>query len=155
MSREICLSHFGSHPLAGFRPPSARLLASHSHALHRLEQFAFRLDGGSDDDLSLLKLANGARPNVAHARGDGTNEILAAVIEFGGAEEDLLERAGHTPLDAGSARQVRIWGGHAPMESCARGFLRSRKRTADHDRIRAAGERLANVASFVHPAVCD
>src|SRR5580698_1169828 len=43
----------------------------HADALHGLENLAFGLDGGSDDDLRLLKFTDAARPDVAHAGGQG------------------------------------------------------------------------------------
>jgi hypothetical protein len=59
--------------------------------LNGLEEFAFGLDRRRNDYLRLLKLGNVARADVAHARGNGTDQILAAVVNFCWPKEDLFE----------------------------------------------------------------
>ena len=44
---------------------------------------------------------------------------------------------------------------HSPMIAVARRFLCLGKSAADHDGVRAAGERFANIAAFAHSAVGD
>src|ERR1043165_2585337 len=62
---------------------------SHADALHGLEEFAFGLDGGRDDNFSLLKLGDISRADVAHAGRDRADQILTAVINLGRSEKDL------------------------------------------------------------------
>ena len=64
---------------------------SHAYVLHRLEEFSFRPDGRRDDDFSLLELRKIACAYIAHASGDCADEILASVVNFGRAEENLLQ----------------------------------------------------------------
>src|SRR3954451_9390226 len=65
--------------------------ASHSDVLHSLEEFSFSPDRRRDDDFSLLELRKIACAYVAHASGDCADEILAPVINFGRAEQDLFQ----------------------------------------------------------------
>ena len=57
--------------------------------------------------------------------------------------------------DARAARQVRVRRGHAPVVAAARRLLGAREGGADHDRVGAGGERLADVAAGGHAAVGD
>src|SRR5688572_27099454 len=47
-----------------FRGSFFLLAGAHADALDGLEEFAFRLDAGSDDDFGFLKFADGAFANV-------------------------------------------------------------------------------------------
>ena len=78
-------------------------------------------------------------PSVRHV---GPNRICSSV-------------AADADLDARAARQARVRRGHAPVVAAARRFGRLRERRADHDRVGAAGERLAHVAAGAHAAVGD
>src|SRR5262245_16150192 len=91
-------------------PPSTR----RPPLLGALEDLAFGLDRGRDDQLGLLEVADRHRPDRPHARADRPHEIERAVLGERGAEEDLLERSGDADADARPARQVRVGGGHAP-----------------------------------------
>src|SRR5215471_13685799 len=99
------------------------LARSHADALHRLEKFAFGLDRWRDDDLRLLKLSQVFRADVAHARGNGADEILTAVINFGGAEQNLFQRTSRTDFDSRSARKILVRSRHSPMIAMPRRFL--------------------------------
>ena len=78
--------NFGCEP-----PLKSRLAGTHADILDGLEQLPFRFDRGRDDNLGLLELTDGCRSDIAHASSDGTDQILAAIIHNGGAEENLLE----------------------------------------------------------------
>src|SRR6266404_4341450 len=56
------------------------LKSAHADALHSLEKLPFGLDARGDDDLGLLKLADGRRADIAHASGDRADQILRTVI---------------------------------------------------------------------------
>src|SRR5207247_503302 len=92
--------------------PSERL---RSHALARatellglLEDLAFGLDRGGDDQLGLLQFADVARAHRAHAGPDRAHEVQGAVLGEGRTEEDLLERPRDAHANAGAARQVHV-----------------------------------------------
>ena len=51
--------------------------------------------------------------------------------------------------------KIGVRRGHAPMIAGAGRFLCFRERASDHDRVRSAGQRLANIAAFAHAAVGD
>ena len=142
-------------PVTHYRSLVTSLARAHPDALHGLEKFAFGLDGRRDDDFGLLKLGDVARADVAHAGGDRADQVLAAIVHFGRAEQNLFQRAGRADFDARAARQVGVRRGHSPMIAAARRFVRLGKRAADHDGVRAAGERFANIAAFAHSAVGD
>src|SRR6266404_9167069 len=91
------LSHVTCH--SSFSSPR-----SHADTLDGLEQFAFGFDGGRDDDLGLLKLGDVTGADVAHAGGDRSNQVLAAIVDFGRAEQNLFQRTGGADFDAGAAR---------------------------------------------------
>src|SRR4029453_4503290 len=95
-------------------------LARGAQLLGPLEDLPFRLDGRGDDQLRLLKLADVHGAHRSHAGPDRAHEVQGAVLGEGGAEEDLLERAGDPDADAGAARQVRVRGGHAPVIAASR-----------------------------------
>ena len=106
------------------------LARAHADALDGLEQFAFGLDAGGDDDFGFLKFANARRADVAHAGGDGADQILRTVIHRGRAEKNLFQRTAHADLDARAARQVGVRRGHAPMIALAGRFLGAGERAA-------------------------
>ena len=100
---------------------------------------AERNDGGDltpEDLQAVAEFAQGVPDLALPELGEG------AVLGERGPEEDLLERPRDTHPDAGAARQVRVRCGHAPVVAAARRFLGAREGGADHDRIRAGGERL-------------
>src|SRR5712692_10088277 len=90
-------------------------LARASELLGLLEDLAFGLDRGGDDQLGLLKLADVARSHRSHARPDRAHEVQRAVLGEGGSEEDLLERSRDAHADAGAARQVHVRRRHPPV----------------------------------------
>src|SRR4030095_15849124 len=98
-----------------------------------------------DNNFSLLELRKIACAYVAHAGGDCTDEILAAVVHFGRAEENLLQRTSRTHLDARATRKIGMRSSHAPMVAASWRFVRLGKRAAHHDRVCAASQRLTNV----------
>src|SRR2546428_148660 len=67
--------------------------------LRLLEDLALGLDGGRDDQLRLLQLADRLRPHRAHAGADGPDEVQRAVLREGRPEQDLLERARDADAD--------------------------------------------------------
>jgi len=56
---------------------TSRSARPHPDTLHRLEELALGLDGGSDDDFGLLKFRQATGADVAHAGGDGADQVLA------------------------------------------------------------------------------
>ena len=78
-----------------------RSTRTHAHILHCLEEFSFCLNGGCDDDFGLLKFGKIARAHVAHARGNGADQVLAAIIDLGRPVKNLFERPGGANPDAG------------------------------------------------------
>src|SRR5882724_9402915 len=79
------------------------LSCPHAHALHGLEEFALGLNRRRDDDFRLLKFSDVARAHISHAGRDCADEILAAIIDFGGTKEDLFEGTGGADFDARAA----------------------------------------------------
>src|SRR5207237_6075535 len=67
-----------------------------------LEHLALGLDGGRDDDLGLLQLADRLRPHRAHAGANGADEIQRAVFCERRPEQDLVERARDAHADTRS-----------------------------------------------------
>src|SRR6185369_9309907 len=59
---------------------SSRLARSHPHALHRLEELAFRLDARGNDDFRFLELADGRCADIAHAGRNGADQVLGSII---------------------------------------------------------------------------
>src|SRR2546426_865141 len=123
--------------------------------LRLLEDLAFGLDGGRDDQLGLLQLADRLGPHRAHAGADGPDEVQRAVLREGRPEEDLLERARDADADARAARQVRVRRCHAPVIAAPGRLGRAREGRADHHGVGAGGEGLAHVAARRHAAVGD
>src|SRR6267378_6681833 len=114
--------------------------------LRLLEDLALGLDGGRDDQLRLLQLADRLRSHRPHAGADGPDEIQRAIFREGRPEEDLLERARDADPDARAPRQVRVRRRHAPVIAASRRLGRAREGGADHDGVGAGGEGLAHVA---------
>src|SRR3954464_1317916 len=69
----------------------SQLSCAHADALDGLEEFAFGFNRGRDDDFGFLEFVNAGGADVAHAGGDGADEVLGAVVHSGGAEKDLAE----------------------------------------------------------------
>src|ERR687892_1021673 len=124
-----------------------RLLPRTPQLLRLLEDLAFGLDRGRDDQLRLLQLADAPGADRAHAGPDGADEVQGAVLGERRAEQDLLQRAGHPYPDPGAARQVGVRGGHAPVIAAPGRLDRARERRADHHGVGARRERLADVAA--------
>src|ERR671923_30228 len=108
-----------------------------------LKHLALGLDGGRDDDLGLLQLADRLRAHRAHAGADGADEVERAVLGERRTEQDLLERACDAHADARAARQIRVRRGHAPVVAAAGRLGGAREGRADHQRDR---ERLLELA---------
>src|SRR5882724_12198476 len=123
--------------------------------LRLLEDLALGLDGGRDDQLRLLQLADRLRPHRAHAGADGPDEVERAVFREGRPEQDLLERARDADADARAPRQVRVRRRHAPVIAAPGRLDRAREGRADHHGVGAGGEGLAHVAARRHAAVGD
>src|SRR2546427_11214831 len=83
--------------------------------LRLLEDLAFGLDGGRNDQLGLLQLADRLRAHRAHAGADGPHEVQRAVLREGRPEEDLLEGARDADADGRPPRQGRVGRRHAPV----------------------------------------
>src|SRR5215467_9447486 len=88
--------------------------------LRLLEDLAFGLDRGRDDDFRLLQLADGLRSDRAHARPNGADEVQRAVFRECRPEENLLERARDADANARAARQVCMRRRHAPVVAAPR-----------------------------------
>src|SRR2546430_17639718 len=71
--------------------------------LRLLEDLALGLDGGRDDQLRLLQLADRLRSHRPHAGADGSDEIQRAAFREGRPEEDLLQQ----PAEADPAARAR------------------------------------------------
>ena len=70
--------------------PAASL--AHTDALGLLEDFSFGFDGGRDDKLHALQLAQIGGAHAAHAGAQCTHQILRAIVQAGGTEKDFFER---------------------------------------------------------------
>src|SRR5438876_2070101 len=103
------------------------LLPRASELLGLLEDLAFGLDRGSDDQLRLLQFADVARAHRAHAGPDRAHEVQGAVLGEGRAEEDLFERPRDAHANAGAARQVHVRRGHPPVIAASRRLDRARE----------------------------
>src|SRR5215510_10395585 len=123
--------------------------------LRLLEDLALGLDGGRDDQLRLLQLADRLRSHRAHAGADRPDEIQRAVFREGGPEENLLERARDPDANPGAPRQIRVRRRHAPVVTAPRCLDGARERRADHDGVGARRERLTDVAARCHAAIGD
>src|SRR5206468_12364480 len=122
-----------SHVIALKRGSVRRSTGSHADVLYRLEEFSFGPNGRRNDDFGLLELRNIACSYVAHASRDCTNEILAAVVHFRRAKENLFEGTGAAHFDACATWKIGVRSGHAPMVSPSRRFVRLGERAAHHD----------------------
>src|SRR5665647_1880115 len=93
--------------------------------------------------LELLEIRVAGR---RHRAPQAADEVGGAVRNGGRAVEDLLER-GHGPdLDALAARELRVVRLRAPVETAAGGVGGAGQGGAEHDGVRAAGDRLDDVA---------
>src|SRR5665213_1129369 len=130
---------------------------SHPHpdALLTLLHLALGLDRGGDDHLGALEVLDVARAAHAHRALQRADQVHAAVVDVGGAEEDLLELALDARADARSARQVGVWRGHAPVVAAAGSLGCGREDGADHDRVGATREGLGDVATEAHAPIGD
>src|SRR2546426_9897839 len=117
-------------------------LVTHSHAMRPLEGLALGLKGGGDHDLGLLELLDGLVAARRHRGAQGAEQVEAAVVLVGRADENLLERAARLGADAGAAGQHGMERGHAPVVALARRLVGGGERGADHHRVSAEGDGL-------------
>src|SRR3954467_10251878 len=68
------------------------------------------------DELGLLEFLDRLVAGRRHRRPQGAEKVEPTVVLVGGADEDLLERAELTDLDARATRQRRMHGMRAPVE---------------------------------------
>src|SRR5467141_3989300 len=138
----VCWSIAGLDSLPGRAAVAVRLSSALPHAdvLRLLKGLALRCDRGGDDHLDVLELGHVVRAADAKRRTEGAGEILAAVVDAGGAEQDLLQRCLGAHVHASTSRKVRIRSCHAPVVALGGGLLGSGERSADHDRVRARCE---------------
>ncbi len=71
------------------------------------------------------------------------------------SEQDLFQGAAYLGAHARTARQRRVKGGHAPVETSRRRFDGAGQRGSDHHGVGAAGDGLGDVAAPAHAAVGD
>src|SRR5436190_21127083 len=64
----------------------SRLARSHPHALHGLEELAFRLDARGNNDFRFLELTDGRCADISHAGGNGADQVLRSIIHRGRTE---------------------------------------------------------------------
>src|SRR5256884_179814 len=150
-TRTVSNSVTGRPPDAGRPGP----LVTHAHLLGPLEALALGLERGGHHDLRLLELLHRLVAARRHGRAQGAEQVQAAVVLVGRAEEDLLERAPDLGPHPGPSGQGGVEGGHAPVVAPTRGLVRRGQRGADHDRVGPAGDGLGDVASLAHAPVRD
>src|SRR6266581_1606125 len=138
-TRTVCWRIAGLDSLPGRAAVAVRLSSalSHAHVLGLLERLALRGDRGGDDHLDVLELGDVARATYSKRRTQSAGEVLAAVVDAGRAEQDLLQGRLRAHMHPGATRKVRIRRRHAPVVALRRRFLGSRERGPDHDRIGA------------------
>ena len=119
------------------------------------ELLALGLQRRGDHDLGLLELLDRLVAAGRHRGAQRAEEVHAAVVLVGRAEQDLAQRAAHRGAHPGAARQRRVEGGHAPVEAAGRRLEGGRQRRAEHDGVGAAGDGLGDVAALGHAAVGD
>src|SRR5215213_10332071 len=95
----------------------------HSHRLLTLELLALGLKRGCDHHLGSLEVADVLVSAGRHGGAQGAHQVERAVILLRRPQQDLLERAVLDGRHPGAARQRRMEGGHAPVESAARRLL--------------------------------
>src|SRR5213593_2924101 len=122
-------------------------VGAHAHRLLALQLLALGLDRRGDHHLGALEIADVLVPTGGHRGAERAHQVEGAVVLLRGPEEDLLERPVLKRGHAGAARERGMEGRHSPVEPAARGSLRAGQRRADHHRVRAAGERLRDVAA--------
>jgi len=118
--------------------------------LNGLEQLAFGLDARRNDDFGLLKFPDGRRADIAHAGGDGANRFCDPSSTVAGPKRICLSE----PLRPTLMRVPR--GRLACGVAMPNGFprpgasLARAKALPTIHGIRAAGQRLADVAALAH-----
>src|SRR5438445_10458350 len=108
----VCWRIAGLDSLPGRAAVAVRLSSAlpHAHVLRLLKGLALRCDRRGDDHLDVLELGHVVRATHAKRRPEGAGEILAAVVEPGGARQDLLQRclgAHRPPGPSGESRTPR------------------------------------------------
>src|SRR6266571_6164218 len=127
----------------------------HADVLGLLQGLALRRDRWGDHNLDVLELGDIARAAHAERRAQRAGEVLRAVVDTCGTEEDFLERGPCAYVHPRAARQVRVRSRHAPVEALRRRLLSAGERGADHDRVGARRECLAYVCADTHASVRD
>src|ERR1700694_5127491 len=127
----------------------------HAHVLGLLKNLALRGDRRRDDHLHVLELGDVAGATHAERRAQRPGEVLAAVVDASGTEQDLSQGRLRPDVDPCAPRKVGVRRGHAPVEASRRGFLGAGQRRADHDGVRTGCECLANVGADPHAPVGD
>src|SRR3954452_23137804 len=92
---------------------------THAHVLGPLEGLALRLESRGHHDLGHLELLQRLVAARGHRRAQRPEQVHAAVVVVGRADQDLLQRTPDGRADAGAARQRRVERGHAPVEALA------------------------------------
>src|SRR6266852_5957248 len=138
-TRTVCWCSAGLDSLRGRAAVAVRLSSAlpHTHVLRLLKRLAFRCDRWRDDHLYVLELGDVVRATYSERRTQGAGEILAAVVDAGRAEQDLLQGRLSAHVHPSATRKVGIRRRHAPVVALRRRFLGSGKRGADHDRVGA------------------
>src|SRR5215207_77274 len=129
--------------------------AAHADTLAALEALAFGLQRGGHHDLGLLELLDRLVAGGGHRGAQGAEQVEGPVVLVGRADENLVERAPLTGVDARAAGKVGMERRHPPVEPAARRLVRAGERGAEHHRVGAAGDRLGDVAAGPHAAVRD
>ena len=85
----------------------------------------------------VLELGDVVRATDSERRSQSAGEVLAAIIDAGGAKQDLFQGRFRAHVHPSATRKVRIWRRHAPVVALRSRFLGSGERGADHDRVGA------------------
>src|SRR5258708_17397966 len=135
----VCWRITGVDSLPGRATVAVRLSSalSHAHVLGLLERLALRGDRGRDDHLYVLEFGDVVRATYSERRAQSAGEVLAAVVDAGGAKQDLFQSRLRAHVHPSATRKVPIRRRHAPVVALRRRFLGSGKRGADHDRVGA------------------
>src|SRR5204863_5359 len=80
----------------------------------------------------LLKLGQITGAHVTHASGNGADQILAAIVDFSGTEQDLFQRSSGANSDPCPTREISMWGCHSPVITAAGCFLGFGKCASHH-----------------------
>src|ERR1019366_9991631 len=86
---------------------------AHADTLRPLEELPLGLQGGSDHDLCLLEFLHRLVPARGHGRAQCTEEVHAAVVLVGRAEQDLTEAPAHRGAHPRPTGAGGVEGGHA------------------------------------------